>query len=203
MRQNRTIRIAVDIDGTLCDQCYAAIKQINKRCHLHIKHSDITTWNKKVGDTQINLEIERTLRERSVVMKMPFIKNAKRVMNLLFKKGHYIIIATSRIPEAEEDTIDWLNTNFQFHQYINTRKEGKEHLKADILIDDYVPNINAFASNCGIGILLEQPWNTDTTEIADLIANGKVHIAKDWLNILKLIDQITTGGTCYHPQQKS
>jgi 5'(3')-deoxyribonucleotidase len=180
----------VDIDGTLCDQCYAAIKQINKRCHLHIKHSDITAWNKRIGDTQINLEIEKTLRKRSAVMKIPLIKNAKHVMNLLFKNGHYIIIATSRIPEAEKGTIDWLNANFKFHQYINTCREGKGRLKADVLIDDYVPNINAFARNGGIGILLEQPWNKDTTDIADLIADKKVYVAKDWLIVLKLINQM-------------
>jgi 5'(3')-deoxyribonucleotidase len=203
MRQSRTLRIAVDVDGTLCDQCHAALKQINKRCRLHIKHSDLTTWDKKIGDTQLNWEIEKTLRDRSVVMSVPLIKNAKRVMNQLLKNGHYLIIATSRFPEVDRDTIDWLNANFRFHKYINTRKDGKEHLNADVLIDDFDQNIKAFASNGGTGILLAQPWNTDTTEIADLIASGKVSLARDWLHVLKLINQIAAGGTFHHQQRQS
>jgi len=184
-----TLKIAVDIDGTLCEHVNPVLAIINKRYGLTLKHADIKHWNERILNSGIDVRIDAAYRNPKFVQNLPTIRGSKKAMAELAKK-HELMIATCRVLWAEKATLKWLAKNFAGFEYINVRSSGKAKLDSDVLIDDFVPNIKGFAENGGVGILFAQPWNQDTTEIDDLIKQGKAYRCTGWAQVVETIKSI-------------
>jgi len=123
---------------------------------------------------------------------MPPIESSIKTLQELSKKyAVNIVIATSRENCTDSWSINWLRkNNVPYNRIVNTRSEGKAKLDVDILIDDYILNINEFIRNGPPNrqaILFAQPWNQDTSTINDLIEKGKVKIAHSWQVVLSIL----------------
>lgn len=185
-------RIAVDVDGVLGDQVPPILSKLNAKYGIELSKQDITDWEYAIMDTKIDVEIEEALLDEKYVLEMPVIKGAGNGMLYLWR-NHFITIATSRPKETENATLRWLSSNFRFHEYRNTREKGKKSLRADILIDDNIRNIQEFSSISGIGLLFSQPWNQNRSSIKDLVDRRKVYCCYGWTSVLSIVKSLESG----------
>lgn len=183
------LNIAVDIDGVLGDQVTPILLKINAEQGLNISKDDITRWNEPVGNNTIDIEIETALLNDDFILSMPLIEYSQEGMRNLGKHNH-IIIATNRPKQTERATIKWLQSNFAFDEFYNTRHSGKNLIKADILIDDYINNILNFANSGRTGILFSQPWNYNSSCLDHLINQHRVYRCINWKSVVYTIMNI-------------
>jgi hypothetical protein len=121
---------------------------------------------------------------------MPVIEGTTNATALISKK-YNLVIATSRESITDVWSRNWLKEHgIVYTGFINTRETGKTLSGIDILIDDYVGNIDKFIRS-GNGnrqaILFSQPWNSDVDKIAEFIKNGRVKIAHSWSAVLAIL----------------
>lgn len=182
--------IAVDMDGVLVEQVIPVLAKLKHEMNVNLCKSDITDWQFPIKETNIKIEIEKAERSEQFVMAMPPIRGAIEGIRKLSGKFN-IIIATSRESCTDSWSCEWLDSHsITYERFVNTRSEGKILSGIDILIDDYIENIREFMRNGEQNrqaILFAQPWNYDTTTIADLISSGKVRIAHSWQAILAML----------------
>jgi 5'(3')-deoxyribonucleotidase len=187
----RLLVVGVDVDGVLGDQ----VSHVLNRLHgmgkaADIQKHNITDWNYPLDGTDIALEIENALLDKRFVKEMPVVPGSIDSMEHLHKKFH-AVIATSRPNETEPETIEWLRRNFEFHEYVNARDIGKENLGLDVLIDDNIDNVKAFAASSHYALLLSQPWNRNEDDvIKGLLKSKKVIRCSDWNDVEKRLDEI-------------
>jgi 5'(3')-deoxyribonucleotidase len=182
--------VAVDMDGVLVEQVAPVLAKLKREMNVDLCKCDITDWQFPIKETNIKMEIEKAERDEQFVRTMPPIKGAIEGIQKLSGKFN-IVIATSRESCTDSSSRAWLdNHSVPYGRFVNTRSEGKILNGTDILIDDYIENIRQFISNGTRNrqaILFAQPWNYDTTTIADLISSGKVRIAHSWQAILAML----------------
>ena len=182
-------RIGIDIDGVLADQISPILPRINKEYGLEMTYDDVNEWELKIGNTNIAEIIENSHLESSIVKYMPLHKNSKNGVAKL-SLNNYIIIITSRNEEIDEWTKEWLTkNNITYDEYKNSSGVSKSTFNIDILIDDYMGNIQQFLEEKdGYAILFDQPWNQDRTEVAKHLDNKRLYVANDWKKIPNLIE---------------
>jgi 5'(3')-deoxyribonucleotidase len=189
-RTKRRITIAVDMDGVLVEQVVPVLQKLKKEIGVDLCKCDITEWEYPIDNTDIKSEIERAEREEQFVREMPPMKNASEALHILSRE-YKIVIATSRESSTDRWSRVWLhNHSMKYSRFINTRMHGKNLCDADVLIDDYMDNIQEFIRNGPPGrqaILSAQPWNHDPGAISDLISSGKVKIAHSWSTVLAIL----------------
>ncbi len=182
----RKVRVGVDVDGVLGDQVSPLLGSINGKNMTNLSKEDIIEWDFKINDSNIEIEINKALLSGEYIQNMPEINGAKKGMNYLWENYH-VIIASSRPKQTEEETLKWLSSKFNFHEYINTHKSGKKSLQVDILIDDNLTNVEEFSRKKGVGILFSQPWNQKHQTIKDLIKNQRVFCCNDWAEVISTL----------------
>lgn len=185
--------IAVDVDGVLGEQAVHLLARAKTEYGVDMTKADITSWNPQVGPCGFSDLIVEYLKDPGFVETMPVVEGAREGLALLRERAR-IIIATNTPKEGEAARIAWLNKNFGTGlEFVNTWGRGKGHVRADMLVDDYIPNIKDFvAGNHGsLGILFSQPWNRPyLRELADLVQDGRVHIAEDWNAVMQITDRM-------------
>jgi len=151
---------------------------------------DITSWEYPINGTNIKIEIEKAEREEGFVRQMPAIEGAAEAIRVL-SANNEIVIATSRESCTDSWSRGWLKKHdIPYKQFVNTRADGKTLLDVDLLIDDYIGNIEAFIKNGATNrraILFSQPWNQDTRRIGNLLASGSVRVAHSWHSVLAIL----------------
>ena len=122
------------------------------------------------------------------VKSMPLVPGAREGFAELQKLGQ-ILIATSIPAEAEEPRREWLQTHFNYDgQIINTMRQGKAEIQADVMIDDYPKNLEAFisASPKRRGVLMLRPSNQS---YARTNHDSRISAASDWKQVLTIVNQ--------------
>ena len=187
---SRTNTISIDLDGVLADQVTPVIRRLPAK-FLQLTKDDITHWAMPIGQTSIDVEIERALLEEAFVLDMVPIPGAISAVGNLWEQFK-VSIATGRSKVALSWTKAWLDKHeFQYDQLIGTTTGNKILRGSDLLIDDYLGNINSFIRKGPSGrtaILFEQPWNSDVSSIEDLLDNGAVVTARDWEAITDIVE---------------
>lgn len=153
-----------------------------------LNKADITEWDFQIEDTNIAKEIEEYLLDPAFVIKMPVVSGSTSAMEQLHKNYH-VVIVTNRPLGTENGTIDWLKKHFRFHEYVDTRKVGKDKLGLDILIDDNLDNVKMFASSGGRALLFSQPWNqkVEGRELEEMIRTKKIIHCENWEDVLNCL----------------
>jgi len=182
------MRIGVDIDGVIGDQVPHLLRRVKQKCNIEMKKSDIKLWDQPMGHTNFEKEMEEAVLDRTFVLTMPLIRGSREGLERIASYNR-VIIVTSRPPEADEDTIEWLNRKrLGFDEFINTHREGKLRAPIDVLIDDRLENVRDFALTKRLAIMLSQPWNKDRRIIADLIKQGAVVCAANWKDVVQAVE---------------
>ena len=189
-RRENKLTIAVDMDGVIVEQVQPVLQKLKKEIGIDLTKSDITDWEYPLKGTNIKIEIIRAQREKEFVLQMPPMEYAIEALRILSERFD-IVIATSRESSIDSWSQEWLNKHgVPYREFVNTGSQGKALPNADIIIDDYVGNIEAFIRKGPPGrqaILFAQPWNHDTRMIADLLTSGKVRTAHSWQTLLALL----------------
>lgn len=188
VRIKRTI--AVDMDGVVVEQVIPVLEKLKREMNVDLRKCDITDWEYPIKETNIKIEIERAEREEKFVRQMPPMEDAMEAIKILSGKFD-IVIATSRESSTDSWSRRWLGSQgIPYKKLVNTRSQGKALLSVDLLIDDYIGNIEDFIRNGTLArqaILFAQPWNHDTRRINDLLASGRVRIAHSWKTVLAIL----------------
>ncbi|MHA2312699.1 MAG: 5' nucleotidase, NT5C type [Candidatus Thorarchaeota archaeon] len=214
------MRIAIDVDGTIANQAEAMARWMNEKYYREDTHKmtedDVVKWNgwysywnndtlthEKIGFIE---EIHKAQKDRDFVMGHMTLPYAVREINML-REEHTIIIATNRAVHATLPTKRWLKKNgIGWDEYISTTDTGKGVVQANILIDDFVPNLIQFyhaarnrPAHTGYGILACQKWSKDI-DVPGMIKAVKNfdHLRKNrwmfemkfWTEIMKVMDTI-------------
>ncbi|MEW6143156.1 MAG: hypothetical protein AB1597_08435 [Chloroflexota bacterium] len=140
------ITVAVDLDGVIVEQVIPVLEKLKNEGGLSLSKSDITDWEYKFLETDIKTEIEKAERERVFVSNMPPMLGAVRALQILsLARNLNVVVATSREVLTDRWNQEWLSKNqVPYGKYINTRSDGKALPGVDILIDDYIGNIEQF-----------------------------------------------------------
>jgi len=188
-----TITIAVDVDGVLAEQVIPVLQKIKEKYGISLSKEQITEWDYRIGDTDIKTEIELAEMEECFVRSMLPIEGCREALDILTRSFH-VLVATSRHPITDSWTRGWLSANgIKYHRLVNTHAEGKSLPEVQILVDDYVGNIEEFVtsgSDSRQAILFSQPWNADHHSLTPLIIAKQVFIAVGWGETVELITQI-------------
>lgn len=195
LRIMRTVTIAVDVDGVLAEQVIPVLQRIKEKYGISLSKEQITEWDYPIADTDIRREIELAEMEEGFVKSMLPIEGCREALAQL-ARSFLVVVATSRPPMTDSWTREWLSANgIKYHRLINTHVEGKSLPKVQILIDDYVGNIEEFitsGSDSRQAILFSQPWNTEHHSLRPFIAAKQVYIATGWSKVIDLIRRITS-----------
>lgn len=183
--------VGVDIDGVLGDQVPPVLARLqDKGIGSGVTPQQISSWDQRIGNTRIDLEIEQCLLDAEFVRAMPLVPGSKDAMSQLCKAFH-VVVATSRPLETEQVTKAWLKANFDFHEYVDTRQRGKEELGLKYLVEDSPFNVTRFALNGDVALLFSQPWNQEENEdMKQLVRTGRVFRCHGWADVLARLRQL-------------
>lgn len=83
------------------------------------------------------------------------------------RKRYHVKLLTVRPLEAIPPTMRWLAANeLAFDELARAEEARKSLHEVDALVDDYIGNLAEFLKNSlGAGILVDQPWNQDTSDL--------------------------------------
>ncbi|MFQ5924671.1 MAG: hypothetical protein ACE5IE_01565 [Dehalococcoidia bacterium] len=184
------MKIGVDVDGVIGNQVPHLLRRVRHKYGIKMKKSDIKLWDQPMGHTNFEKEMEEAVLDRTFVLTMPLIRGAREGLERIASHNR-VIIVTSRPPEADEDTIEWLNTKrLGFDEFINTHREGKLRAPIDVLVDDRLENVRDFALSGRMAVMLSQPWNSNHALIVDLLKQGAVINAPNWKGIVHAIEAL-------------
>ncbi len=184
------MKIAVDVDGVLAEQVPHLLKRMREQYCIELRKKDIRLWNQPIGHTDFTTEIERALLDADFVLSMPAIRGARAALDELATQ-HHVVITTGRPVEASDNTLEWLRRKrLRFHEFVNTREQGKPSLAVDVLIDDHLDSAEGFALTNRLAILLSQPWNCDRASIEPLVRRRAIICAKNWSEVLGIIQKL-------------
>ena len=152
--------IALDLDGTIRD----FIGELNY-------YYDLDFPNETRSEVVKTWELENSYSIGKKIYDYAFVKRGCEIMTTAriymgavafvkeLAKNHEIVLATSqRNMACKLGTLEWINKYDLPHVGIFF-SDKKELLRADILIDDYHKNLNAFAETGRKAICINRPWN--------------------------------------------
>lgn len=189
------MNIAVDVDGVLANHVPHILRRVREKLAVTFYKSKVKLWNQPIPNTNttIDREIESALTVPTYILTMPIVPGARKGIEALSRLGHTIVIATSRPPETDSYSKQWLiKKKIPFDHFINTRANGKLNLHADILIDDRLENVQEFARTKGFAILFLQPWNEKKDHLVDLIKSRRLGCAKGWPQVVEIVLLLST-----------
>lgn len=183
------MRIAIDIDGVLCDHVAGLIPRILERYGVVLTKSSVTTWDHNFGPSNVVDELKDAYTDEEFVLGLPPIWGAREGIARL-SRDHEIVVVTARSQETRVATDKWISRhigNYQ-PQYVFGSKLTS---LGDVLVDDFPGNVSEFVTAGRRAIIFDQPWNrTEDLARSDLLTR-----AMGWLDVVHQADEIHASGT--------
>lgn len=153
-----SLKIAVDVDGTLADIHTPFIEELNKNHEANTRLDDITDYDFATAFDHIDLateEIVKVLQEiwHSETEIKPIDENAASIISKLSENNQIDIVTAN---EAHEPIRIWLEKNSIPHENFIHSTFDKHNLDYDIFVDD---NPRLAKREPEKTILFERPWN--------------------------------------------
>lgn len=154
--------LAVDVDGVLADTYTPFCKLLSEKVGRQIQKSDLTLYG--IGAAfGIPQQSIREMLSR-VWADWPRISPVEEHIHDTFDKLRElfsIVIATARSAETIHHVKSWLHhVNLEYDNFCPvTRPADKVGLKFDVLVDDYIKNVEDAINAGRTGILYAQPYN--------------------------------------------
>ena len=140
--------VGIDVDGVLADQITGVLPRIRERHDVTLTYNDITDWCLPIKDSDIKREILRAQEDRSYVLGMAAHEGARRLLKVVCKL-HRVVVITARTGDAATLwTTEWLKkNNLPYDEVIASSESKKSEHRTDVLIDDFIGNIDEFLRN--------------------------------------------------------
>ena len=178
--------VGIDVDGVLADQITGVLPRIRERHDVTLTYNDISDWCLPIKDSDIKREILRAQEDRSYVLGMAAHEGARRLLKVVCKL-HRVVVITARTGDAATLwTTEWLKkNNLPYDEVIASSESKKSEHRTDVLIDDFIGNIDEFLRNTtGVAVLVDQPWNRDRLALVEAFANeGRLFIVSGLLEL--------------------
>ena len=191
------MKIGIDLDGVVFDsekefrvysELYDMIdlKQNSKRDNRELKFQNRFNWSQE--------EIQGFLKKyhKQIILESNFMPGAKRVLNLLKKDGHTLILITARgglnkdMIKVTEERLKENNMDIFDKYYWATENKDevciKEHV--DIMIDDFCEKCKSIANQKIKTIYLKDAPSYDLKE------NEYIKVLYNWGEIYRYIKEI-------------
>lgn len=174
------MNIGIDIDNTIVNTAETVVNYINERLPLHLELSDIKQyWMENSLPKQFQWIVEAAFRDRFMWKDVKMISGAYDNIKRLYHDRHTLWFVTSASPENLKKKIghltrelDFLPADYVEKHTINIQK--KQMLQLDIMIDDYIENLNG--PRTYTSICLAYPWNYR-------LDDPDFYYVKDWQEI--------------------
>ncbi|MFC1480522.1 hypothetical protein ACFL5Y_03645 [Candidatus Omnitrophota bacterium] len=156
------MRIAIDIDGVICDMVAGVMPTIRRDFKSNFKKKDIYKHeiNEALGvpEKAFNHTFKEAYKKGEA---LSAIREAPKYIEKLYKK-HKITLITARPEKMNSITRNWLRLKrIKYHRLINIKR--KKHLKLDtydVFIDDHLSEIIWASKIKDLRLILfDQPWN--------------------------------------------
>lgn len=179
--------VVCDIDGVLGDATPEIVKSINKEFGTTYTREDWINWDwalqilQLLSHMNIKDSFDWLFSIEHYSLSIP-LSSAQDVLQHWHEQGAHIAVATTRPPESQDVTRQWLSENYPFIKpqdiYIRTDPAtgGWDHkisvvetLKPDLYFEDE-PNlvlklINRWSTRLGVLRVIDQPWNRNIQEL--------------------------------------
>lgn len=167
--------VGVDIDGVLGNQVDGVLARVNARLGASFTYEDVIHWDVPLGDSSFKPEIAEAMKDPRYVLDMP-VHNGSREMLAALREAYTVKVITVRPASVMRLTEQWLTANgLPYDELVRGEEELKSKHGVDALVDDYPKNLAEFFNNAeGPGILVDQPWNQDTSELAPALESGRL-----------------------------
>lgn len=185
------LRIGFDVDGVLANQIAGVLPRIKRRLGFDLSYEDVTDWRLPLGDSDIAKEILSAMADPDYIMNMPVHTDARLVLDKLYPK-HIVKVLTARPPEAEQWTESWLDKNALNHDGVASVREKEKSLFAtDVLIDDYIGNIEEYLSSTnGTAVLVDQPWNRGRDALQHYLDEGRLYVVTTVTEVPGVVERV-------------
>ena len=194
-QQTPRLAIGIDVDGVLADQITGVLPRIAERHDVTLAYDDIVDWCLPIKDSDIKREILRAQEDRSYVIGMPVHEGAGRLLRAIGRAHRLVVITARKGNAAIPWTTEWLKRNGLAHDEVIASSEAQKSThRTDVLIDDFVGNIDEFLKNTkGIAVLVDQPWNRDRRVLEEIFGREKrLFIVSDLLELRMLWPEIVS-----------
>ncbi len=167
--------IAIDMDDVIADLLSHWVESVNEYEDENVKLEDIKCWN-----ISRYFKCERQVYKYltyDLFRHLPVMSDSQRVIkNLMEKHDVFIVTSATSMINSLAAKVEWLQEYFPFISSNNIVLCGdKSIIKADIMIDDGIHNLDVFE---GRKILFDAPHNRD---------NEQYERVKSWKEIEKIL----------------
>lgn len=184
--------IGVDCDGVVCNLNSVWLSRYNRDYNDTLTSDDILGWDMiPYVKPECGGKIYEYLSDKTLYDEAPRIEGALEGVKALRELGHRVVFCTSTNLYMSGRKLRWLSDNgFLTLQFGNispdyTEMNDKGLLRADVLIDDHIKNLERFQ---GEKILFAQPHNQKVwmdkgcTTVRLLDWQSVVHVIKAMYN---------------------
>lgn len=168
-------RIAVDMDGVLAD-VFAQYLDWDERDTGIRKEREALLGKPEL---EAFAGIPQYLYTSGFFRSIPVVKDSQKILLELTKKYEvFVVSAAMEFPQSLPEKLEWLLEHFSFIDWQHVVFCGsKQIIKADIMIDDHLKNLNYFE---GRTILFSQPHN-------HFVQHDKHTRVSSWQEIARLL----------------
>ena len=192
------MRILIDMDQVLCQWVERVLEWYNEDKGTSWTRDEITTWDVKqnLGPNSDDF-IRSSMRYPEFYRDLLPIEGAIYGMKRLMKAGHDVIIA-SAVPKsagiAYAGKMEWLRRNlpeFPLNNFVAIHR--KDLLQGDLLVDDGLHNIAAFARTGRSTVIFDAPWNRNPTYDVASFGYNAPHRVRHWNQLLAHVEALANG----------
>lgn len=173
------MRILIDMDGTLSKMEEMWLLKYNDLYDDDLTVEDITCWDVyEFANKCSNKQLYDIIHEPGFFLLPEPLEGSVEVLEELCE-NHEVYIVTAGHPRTGPDRMTWIELHYPFFDSTHVIFCFYKHLiKADILIDDGLHNLEKFE---GIPIVFDRPWNRN---------NKKLRRVMSWKDVLPRISAI-------------
>lgn len=181
------MRIAIDIDSTLCHYWDGFAGAARKRFGVSLPYEHQVTWGiPELRPEQVRALVSETHRDENILRAQPY-PGAVEAVRAWHEQGHFIQITSHRAEACHHATARWLDSIGLPYDELHCSWDKVSRcveLGIDVLIDDSPVNLQR-ALDEGIAVAtISHPWNRDLCEIEAVIA------ADDWDGLREVLEPV-------------
>lgn len=184
----KSLKIAIDIDGVVCDFTNSALEVIREVYGISIRLNQIIYHNLEfvlgLSKQEVEKIIVRVLNNPSNVNP---VSDCKPILQKLIDDGHHITLLTSRRLVMRHVTQVWLDMYKIPHHELVFMTDYREYpVRFDIMLDDFPAKLIDIENNVEELVLFTQPWNTRCLDL-----RGRFTRIANWQQFLVFVNKVS------------
>lgn len=151
--------IGIDVDGVVANLHTEWLSRYNRDYHDNLQPADLYKWEiEEFVKPECGKKIFNYLADPGIYDFVKPFEGTREAVQELAQIGEVVFISSCHSPEVAQAKQEWLGKHMGISSWLYPcyQGESKNKVGADILLDDYVVNVEEFK---GWGILINQPHN--------------------------------------------